>query len=929
MADIVIIDIETSGLDAEREQIIELAAVKVRRGLIVDSFSSLVACERCLSEEIVALTGISEEMLIGQPAVEEVIARLEQFVGDAAIGAHNAGFDRGFVQRAWADQRPWLDTITLAQIVYPCSSSYSLAWLCDSLGIDNRSAHRALGDAMATAELYILLEKGLAALPPRAKEDLLQLAGDEDTPLGELLRRHCRVKASDSVDGGRVGKREATPRRRESGEYSVSKDDIASYISADAEHQQRIEGFEFRPQQLEMSCAVADALNEREYLLVEAGTGTGKSLAYLLPSALFALGSGNQVAISTHTRNLQEQLLNKDIPMLAKLLDRPLRAALLKGRGNYLCKRLYKYLLKEPPENLRYFLMRVAVWSALSATGDGGEMGVNAYERWKWQRLCASRENCAPFCPYSRNGACYVQQARLAAAAADILILNHSLLIANAAIEKGFLPALPFLIVDEAQHLEGAAEDQLSSQIDFYAILNLLARLRRREKGRAAGSIVTLRKRLDDVFLDSQLRETALTVLDGLESSLDNTVELAERFFLLIAEYFKPQLSRADYFPLKQRVLDDYRESEAWQDISERGRELINALTGAHKQCFRLWDLLSGAEEQREEEQPRAADGAEDVYAAGLHCRELAQTLELCLDGDDNYVIWIEFADKDKKPSLNAAPVELNELLNYCLYQNTEALVMTSATLSAGRGGFSFFKKRLGLDLTDKPLTELVLSSPFYYREQALCAIVNDLPDWSNCGDAIAAPQIAQTLLKLLSASQGRAIVLFTSHQQLNNVYQQIKTPLAQRGITVLAHGASGDPSHLLQRLKKERQCCILGANSFWEGVDVLGEALSLIVVVRLPFWPPNSPIAASRMERIEQSGGSSFAEYSLPQALIRFKQGFGRLIRSDKDSGVFCVLDRRIIEKSYGRSFIKSLPDMEVVIGGSDEIAAQIKKRI
>ena len=219
------------------------------------------------------------------------------------------------------------------------------------------------------------------------------------------------------------------------------------------------------------------------------------------------------------------------------------------------------------------------------------------------------------------------------------------------------------------------------------------------------------------------------------------------------------------------------------------------------------------------------------------------------------------------------------------------------------------------------------MSSPFHYRDQALFTVVNDLPDWSRCSEVTAIEAISAALIRLLSASRGRAIVLFTSHFQLKSVFEHIKQPLAEQGVTVLAHGVSGAPSGLLARLKAEENICILGANSFWEGVDVSGSALSLLVVVRLPFWPPNTPIAQARMERIEAEGGSSFNEYSLPQALIRFKQGFGRLIRSQQDSGVFCVLDRRIVEKYYGNRFIRALPDMRRVVGSTEEIAAEISR--
>lgn len=915
----VVIDLETTGLDIMNESIIEIAAVKVRGGVIADSFSTLVACGKPLRPEIERLTGITTEMLAGQPELGEVLPMLDEFVGEADIAAHNAEFDANFLHRFWDDERQWLDTITLAQIAWPCFPSYSLANLGVYLDIENESAHRALGDAMATAKLLIAIEKQLDHLPLRARQDIAKLCQGDDSPTGRLLLRKCQqIGELPPVDNKRPEKQ---PAREVDEDFRIDPEDIRACLGPEGAARERIEGFEERPQQLKMSLAVAQAFNNDSRLLVEAGTGTGKSLAYLLPAALFSQGSGQQVAVSTHTRNLQEQLLHKDIPMLSRLLGRPVKAAAIKGRSNYLCRRLYQYLLNDPPDNLRYFLMRVAVWQATSATGDGGELTLTSFERWKWQRVSASRENCAPFCPYSRRNGCPVQKVRSEAAAADIIILNHSLLIANAAIEKGFLPDLPYLVVDEAQHLENAAEEQLTSCVDIFSTLDLLGRLTRRERGRAGGALPGLRKRLPDA-LPASLWELAEAQLDSIENDCETVIQAAESFFDLVAAGFRRPAEKVAYYPHKVRILPVHREGGNWALILQQGEIFRSELENLSQHCFRLLDLLNDGDDDPERER---VPGSEELYSAANLGRDLAGTVAACLQEDENYVAWVEFPDANKKPSINIAPIDLGELLELCLYQQKKSLVMTSATLAAGRD-FSYFKQRLGLDRLEQAPSELVMASPFHYRDQAQLLIVNDLPDWSRCGEVEASSAISAALIQLLSASRGRAIVLFTSHHQLKTVYETIKLPLKEQGVTVLAHGVSGAPSGLLARLKAEENVCILGANSFWEGVDVSGSALSLLVVVRLPFWPPNTPIAQARMERIEAQGRSSFNDYSLPQALIRFKQGFGRLIRSHQDSGVFCVLDRRILEKYYGSRFIRSLPEMRRTAGGTEEIAARIK---
>jgi ATP-dependent DNA helicase DinG len=920
----VVLDLETTGLDNTKDKIIEVAAVKVNRGLIGDQFATLVAITGKLSEEITALTGITNEMLTGQPRIEDIIPSLAAFIGDAVIVAHNAEFDRGFLTRSWQDSREWLDTVTLAQIVYPCEPSFALAWLTRSLGIENSQAHRALSDALATAELLIRMENELAAQPAYVKSELLALSENDSSPLSELIRKRCGDLRQGGATAAVGDKLSLPPKRAIDENYRLDIGMLEQYLGPNSVHRERLTDFEDRPQQLLLAQAVARTMNDGGCLLAEAGTGTGKSLAYLLPAALFAKGSGRQVAVSTHTRNLQEQLLHKDVPMLEQLLNTEIHAEVLKGRGNYLCNRLYKYFSAEPGNDLRYFLMRVAVWRGTSCSGDSGEMSLNSYSRRLWQRLAASKENCAPFCPYRQSNNCYVQKTRAKAAEADILILNHYLLIANAAHENGFLPELPYLIIDEAQHLEGATEDQLTTAIDFFDILSFAALYKRREKGREVGVIPTIAKSRSNLFELGGAEQIEL-LIQRLDLQTDAIVAAAERFYGALDGFFHAEMLAEDFLPARLRILPHHRLHSDWPLILQLAEELANELSQLAATSFQILDLSRA--DLINEDKPSLPRGFEELFSLAAVGRGLSDTIRSCVsDSDDNYVAWVEYSDAEKKPGLCIAPIEISSLLAGLVYEKTEALVMTSATLSVN-DDFSYFKRRTGLDLLPEPPAELTLPSPFFYRDQALFTIVDDLPDWSNCPEKKATAAISSCLIRLLSASKGRAIVLFTSHQQLKNVYREINRPLQEQGISVLAHGVSGDPYMLLKRLKNEERCCILGAASFWEGVDVIGEALSLIVVVRLPFWPPNTPLASTRMERLEAEGKSSFNDYSLPMALIRFKQGFGRLIRTDKDCGVFCVLDKRIVEKRYGMSFINALPEMQQVRGDTEAIAAEIKK--
>ncbi len=928
MNEFAIIDLETTGLDTSGDSIIEVAAVRVKRGLIIDQYSTLIHSPVPPDDFIADLTGITPDMLMNQPTIEEAIGPLADFIGDSVICAHNAPFDRAFLSRYWQDQREWLDTLTLAQIVYPCLASYSLAWLSETFGIENPSAHRALSDALTTAQVFIHLKNKMKSLPEAARQDLLQLTFDDTNPLSQLIRQECALPGTASAESRRENKMPlcSAPNFVPQQNFQITAEEIASYLGENGRFAAALDHFEYRPQQLEMSVAVAEAFQKQQFLLAEAGTGTGKSLAYLLPAALFTAGSGNKVAISTHTKNLQEQLLHKDIPLLSQLLDRPLTAVLLKGRGNYLCKRLYRYLLKQPPENMRFFLMRIAVWQAATESGDGDELLLNGYDQNRWQMICASKDNCAIFCPLRKSGACYVQKSRMAANDSDIYILNHSLLTANAAMENAALPPFSYLIIDEAHHLEKAAEAQLTAAVDFYAMLNLFGRLQRHEKGKEVGCIHSLRQACDNIFLGETNKELLLRQIDTLESGLACCMAAAEEFFSLTQQVFSADAARQSYVPAAVRLLPAHYRQESWPLLQDKGSALQRELSVLAQSLFRLQeDIHASAMEEDADRTPLPGTG--ELPGLTAQIQEIAATIERCLANDqENYVVWLRFSDGEKKPSWHIAPIELANILQDCLFSRCDSVVLTSATMATG-ASFSFFKRRLGLDLLPIPPREMILPSPFFYREQALFTVVNDLPDWSKTSEILAVEAISASLLQLLSASRGRALVLFTSHQQLQAVYRQIRRPLLRQGIQVLAHGVNGGPVQLLHRLQHEPCCAILGTNSFWEGVDVAGDALSLLVIVRLPFNPPNNPLNAAKSAKLEAAGHSSFAEYSLPQAILRFKQGFGRLIRSGEDCGLFCVLDRRIVDKQYGKRFIEALPPMERRLGSSQDVAAWIRE--
>ncbi len=928
----VVLDIETTGLDPKKDKIIEIAAVKLQRGLIVAEFNTLINPQRRISREITQLTGIDNSLVADAPVLSEIIPDLTDFIDSAIIIAHNAPFDSSFLKDYLPEDIKWLDSLALAEIIFPCQNSYSLAALAESLDLPKDGAHRALADTRVTAELFKKCLYKLNSFDNHLKAALNQIASKGQSPLCEFLAAKTKDHNLPENSSFPVfslpaplshSPKEAGGEREIDDQYKLDISEIASYFQPEGYYEQRLEGFENRPQQLKLAEGVAEALNHKQFLLAEAGTGIGKSLAYLLPSALFALNSGNRVAVSTHTINLQEQLLNKDIPMLEKILNRPVKAAVLKGRSNYLCLSLYKSYIRHGSEDFLPFLMRLTVWLGYTKSGEISQLPLNNHDKWKWKLVSAAKENClAPFCRYC-NGECFVQRSRRAADGADIFILNHSLLLANASLERGFLPPLPYLIIDEAHHLEKTAESQFSQGVSFYELLGHLSRLERQEKGHKTGLLQSIareaRAYYDGEFTQESLEGAILKIQENIEAAANGGGE----FFRHLQRAYSEAASLGGYFPATIRLDSNLREEEVWFSAENIGLKLVEAINNLALLLIKLWEGLCLSEE-RQEERMEAKDQLKGISG---RLRMLADTLSAIFESqEEDFVVWLEFSSLDKYPCLQMAPLAIGESLYSSVFREKEGVILTSATLTAEKSSFEFYKNQTGLDLLEEAPKELILDSPFRYKNQALLAVCNDLPDPSSNSDIYFTDEVGKALLSLVKASGGRAVVLFTSHAQLRAVYKKLKQPLAKEGITLLAHGINGSPSNLLERLRREENCCILGANSFWEGIDVVGSALSLVIMVRLPFWPPNTPIMQAKLEKMEAMGINSFRNHSLPQAIIRFKQGFGRLIRSKEDIGVFCLLDCRFFTKSYGVHFQKALPEMENFWGSSGDVADKIR---
>ena len=921
---IVCLDLETTGLSPDRDSIIEIGAVVFRGERVQTEWSTLVNPGHPIPRFISELTGITDAMVAGAPRLDRVLAELEPIVGDLPILGQSIAFDLGFLQRQGLFKfNQTYDTYDLAAVLLPTAPRYNLGALASTLGVILPATHRALDDARATRAVFLRLLEMAAELPLDLLAELVRLSQNlewgggqplEDV-LGDRIREHESIGplSAPAIFAMPAPHAADAPQLEPADPPSpLDIDEVVAALDDGGALAARFPGYERRTQQLDMTASVARALSEGRHLLVEAGTGTGKSLAYLVPAVQWAVRNRLRVVISTNTINLQDQLIKKDVPDLRAALKIDFRAAVLKGRSNYLCPRKLEAARRRGPENPEEMrvLGKTLVWLRQTTTGDRGELNLGGpAERMVWDRLSAQDEQCTlEMCQTLGHGTCPFYRARVAAESAHLLIVNHSLLVADIAAESRVLPEYEYLIVDEAHHLESAATDGLAfhlSQPDFDRLL--------RELGASRSGLLGALHGL-------ARRSPALSKQLGLQIALEDLSHNGEQcladghlVFETLRHFIEAQLeSPIGEYGLEYRLLPSTRSLPGWEEVEIAWDNLRGVLDEARRGAAALGDRLTGAGGS-------AAEG-DDLASDLLGWARRVQTLmtqmnQMLAEPSPAIINWVGIHSERLTMSIHAAPLHVGPLIERHLWHQKAAIIMTSATLTAANE-FEYLKNRLNADEAET----LVVGSPFDYQHAALVYLVSDIPEPNDSRGYQRG--VEQGLVALCKASRGRALVLFTSYAQLRQTHQAISAPLARAGVTVFEQGEGASRHALLESFRASDQAVLLGTRSFWEGVDVPGQALSVVAIVRLPFAVPSDPIVAARSETFEDS----FSEYSLPEAVLRFRQGFGRLIRTRTDRGLAVVFDRRIITKAYGRYFVNSLPECTVEQGTLRDLPQRAK---
>jgi ATP-dependent DNA helicase DinG len=655
------------------------------------------------------------------------------------------------------------------------------------------------------------------------------------------------------------------------------------------------QGYEDRPEQRKMALAVANAIENEGILLVEAGTGTGKSLAYLIPSLLWASENGMPVIVSTRTLNLQQQLLDHDLPGLARIVARPFKAVAARGWSNYVCLRRVSTLSGTIDAALAPALADLENQISHGTSGIRQEMRVD--ERL-WGSVCCESASCSrQICPHYED--CYYFRVRRQMDRADLIVTNHSLLLADLALRRegapGILPAAACIVLDEGHHLEDVANEHLARGLSSQDLARLQQQLYQPGgKVDEAGLLPALRKRLTSLGLDPDLKRQLLFTLDReLLGSLPSLYASAEEFFATLGSLMRPQDSVE---PGYGRISIDqaWMQTQPAQLLRERGALLGQHLERAASSCSSLQAALQGVREQME-------GGLDELTAMGDRLKGMSRQLEFCLFPESpDWVYWA--SESQQSCEIGATPLDVGEALAADFFKPARSIVITSATLAINND-LSFYASRVGLDRVESKVETLCLESPFDFRRQAYLGVAHDLPE---PGSPAFLEAMLEPLCRLVEQMKGRTFLLLTSMTLLRRVAQRLRENL--QGVQVLAQGEAPNRD-LLRSFRNGPPSILLGADSFWEGVDVSGDALQCVVLGRLPFRVPTDPLVQAHCKRLEDEGQNAFFSYQLPRAILRFRQGFGRLIRSHLDRGIVMVLDSRIYHKSYGVEFKRSLP--------------------
>ncbi|WP_070121111.1 ATP-dependent DNA helicase DinG [Bacillus marinisedimentorum] len=920
MSKFAVIDIETTGNQPKSgDSIIEIGAVIVEDGIVTGRFETLINPLKPIPPFISSLTGITDAMVAEAPLFLEIAAELHEMLGGSFFVAHNVPFDLGFLQQEFEENGylpfsgPRIDTVELARLLYPSLGSYKLNELADVFGLNHTAHHRAASDAEATAALLVKMLAKLEALPIPVLKKLLPLSKKLKSSLSGLIHSTLDRKQQENLYGLDDGYEEIEGLVFKK---TVRQTATSPEIKVDNRYEKHIEHmtgsggrlsramgtYENRPGQREMMDKVHKALTNHSHLLIEAGTGTGKTLGYMVPAAFHSHRTGEPVVISTQTVQLQDQLLEKDMPALKEALPFAFSASILKGRSRYLCPaKLARHFHDLSEDNYDRSLMKgqLLIWLTETDTGDMDELNPPSGGDKLLKQVSAA--SCTHLnCPFSEK--CFYALARNRAARSNVIIINHALLMADLKAGAGTLPDYGELIVDEAHHLEEACGKQFGIQLDYASFQSLFQLLGTKDNPQLVRKLTELADVPENQLNPGEFEH----FIEQAQYELDELLRLIHSYVMKRRVNTKSEIGRISY-----KLSTEKESNSFWRTIQEIAMRVDSRLAG----ITRIAESVK-SRQGIPEALPEYAAGLMDdffLFTDILEERRI-QLSEVLLDWSEGNVYWIEVDPKGAKNAiyLYSQPISVSDLLADSLFAKKRSVILTSATLTVSHS-FSYMIDRLGL--YDIQPDVLEVPSPFNFMEQVKVMVPTDIPNIKEVDNIVYVQEIAEKIIDIARVTKGRMLILFTSYEMLKQTYFIVKGLTAPEELILIGQGInSTSRTRLTKNFKQFDNAVLFGTSSFWEGVDIPGEDLSCLIIVRLPFAPPDNPVIQAKSSALRLAGKSAFNSFTLPQAVIRFKQGFGRLIRSGSDKGAVFVFDRRLVTAKYGKVFLQSLPDVELI---------------
>ncbi|PFA70060.1 ATP-dependent helicase DinG [Bacillus sp. AFS015802] len=925
---LVVIDLETTGNSPKKgEKIIQLSAVIIEGGKIIDQFTSFVSPGKPIPAFIEELTGINDDMVKDAPAFHEIAPKILELLDHGVFVAHNVQFDLSFLQAELEEAGynpftgPAFDTVELAKVALPSADSFKLSELSNSLELSHVRPHQADSDAYVTAEILLYFIEELSKLPLVTLEKLHKLSKHLKSDLDLLFdsivtekQKHVEDLSPElEVYRGIALRKKSAPLNQDpsDGDPHFKEPDIEAHL---AHH---VPFYEKREQQMKMMNEISRAFHECQHVVIEAGTGVGKSLGYLWPAVMFSKSTGEKVVISTYTIQLQEQLLHKEIKLLEKISPTPFRTVLLKGKNHYINLFKFEQSLREDESQYDVVLtkMQILVWLTRTESGDMDELNLTSGGQLFWNRLKHDGWHLAHTKdPWVSKD--FYLSARKSAQEADIIITNHSMLLTDMVRESSMLPSYDYLVIDEAHHLEKSARQHLGVVMDYLSIKFSTSQL---------GTLD--HKQL--FYRLEQLTSSHSVELDIHPFELDRTIgqfymDLEEAISVLTSVFYKKAKKRTGIQKIQLRITDDMKKSSYWQPVIMSMERVISGMKFVEREFQRV---LGTIKEKKIKLLDKEKALIEEFYSFLVDWTELRTNFQTVFLKDmNNHVLWLD-GDTRSLPnslSIQAQPITVDGNLQDEIFAKKKSVVLTSATLTVS-GSFNYFLNEIGL--IDKGVKQLQLTSPFDYHEVSRLFVPTDVPEIQQVHNEEYIEAISSHLIGVAQATKGRMLILFTSYDMLRKTYELMKESGLLEEYVLMAQGiTSGSRTRLTKNFQRFDKAILFGTSSFWEGVDIPGEDLSCLAMVRLPFSPPDEPVNQAKSDILKAQGKNPFSSHSLPEAIIRFKQGVGRLIRRSSDRGIVIVYDRRVMTTRYGKAFLQSIPSMEVKEGDLFDLVSWIE---